>query len=217
MTDVRKVISQFNVQNLVSTSSGTTTNLLKTPEGDRPVFLNKIGFLDLDYPHVFSGISSNLACADLATVRANSNFQILGGAYFNASVILDPSVLDFRHILIKAVIGSTATWQLPDPGPIITYLKNTFGAENITAGLMWSLIIMNDSATTDDLTLQINTPLNTFSSVIPNGFVVSGSSWVFTVNGKSSSGNIKTTNTLRFLLKNVTPGFEVIEYYMTGG
>lgn len=200
MTDVRKVISQFN-----HPSPLTGSNFVKSPEGDRTVFYNRLGFLETDYPPVLSTVKEAVV-ANADAAKQNANAHILSGNYFSAGdITLQPSDFDFRRFIIRVSgQGATRTWTFPDPATTITYLKNAFGRENIVAGLCWSVCFFNDNGGGIGITLRINAPPGD-QTVTTYGFQ-GGPPYTRNVNAKTST-------TIHFILTNVADTTESITYY----
>lgn len=200
MTDVRKVISQFNHPSPI-----TGSNFVKSPEGDRTVFYNRLGFLETDYPLVKSTVKEAIV-GNADAAKQNANAHILSGNYFSAGdITLQPSDFDFRRFIIR-VSGQAAvrTWTFPDPATTINYLKTAFGRENIVAGLCWAVHFFNDNGAGVGITLRVTVPGGT-QAVQTYGFNGAGP---FT-----RDVNAKTSTTIYFILTNVADTFEAITYY----
>lgn len=200
MTDIRKVLSPLATPSLVG-----TTNFVKAPESDRPVYYNRAGFLDTDFHPVLSGVKET-AVTSVAEARLASGSQIVSGTYFSAgNVTLDPSVLDLRKLMIRVDSQAAArTWTFPTPADLVTYLKSQFGPENIVAGLTWNIIFNNDNGGGFGIVLRVTTPLAP-QTVTTYGFTGAGPF--------DRTVNAKTTTKVYFVLNNVTPGSESVAYY----
>lgn len=209
MTDVRKVISQ------VGATSGmvNSTNFLKPPESDRPVFYNALGHIDTDLPLLRSTIRA-ITVADAASARTNANAAILAGVYFATSTTLQPSDVDLNRQLIRAVGGAgNTTLVFPNPGGaagLIPYLKQKYGADKILPGLWWEFKFMNDQ-TVNNVTLRISDPGVGNGTVTTQGWDIS----VPAISTIALAGTtaFRNTVTIGVLLGNTTPGSESITWY----
>jgi hypothetical protein len=230
MADIRKVISPLSSPSLVHSSITVppfTVNYTKSPEGDRPVFLNRIGHLELDSPPLMSSVKINHLVQSAADSRAYSEYHILSsadGGYFGANGTLTASDLDIcRYIIVlNPGVGTAPTFTLPPPGGaggIITYLKNKYGAENIVCGLSWKIIFINDGTqASEDVYIHILTPPAAGTGTNQCfGFDKAGLATYAQVYlpGQTGGAVPPTSGTIHFVLTNVTPGSEQITYYLT--
>lgn len=209
MTDIRKVISPLN-------GPSTTVGNTKTPEGDRPVFYNRSGQLDLDQPFIYSTIKTNNLVANAATsLNSAASFQILGGTFYSSTNTLNACDFDPYHFLIRCVPGAAIVLTFPDPGGaagIIPYLKSKYGAENITDGMMWRIRFINDVVTAGrNVTLRLVTPGAGNGSIATVGIQPVGGNWDDVMNAQNTSPNSNSSQFV-ILLTNVTPGSEAITW-----
>lgn len=203
MTSVRDVITQFNTGNMLSAA-----NQAKNPDSDQYVFYNRAGFLDTDVPPMLSSIRETVVTNE-AGLRLNGDSQILASQaatdYFSTNTTLLPLAVDPRRLLIRAS-GQSANHVLTLPGPtvLLQYLKNYYGAENITAGTCWKVIFLNDNgAAAPGFTMTLRLPVVVAPEVVL--------SFGFTAGDRVIAQ--KTSCELLFMIRSVTPGSESVAYY----
>lgn len=227
MTDVRKVVSSLNTPTLLS-----TTNIVKTPEGDRPVFYDKMGFLNTDYPAVLSGVRPaltgtgtsrtavrNISYTQVMGNTAGNNFLNNGQIHGAADGPLDPVCFDpRRRFLVVTPNGEPKTSNPPHPGGVqgmggisagvnqgegfIPYLKECFGPDNIVPGLMWTITLINDGAFA--FTFSVTAPGAAEGTVTRVGFGSGGTDIVLPAKDAMGSSSVDLT----IVVTGVTPGAE---------
>lgn len=199
--DIRKVISPLNAP----TFSATT---LKVPEGDRPVYYTKTGFLDSEHPLICSSVSFTNGITTAAGSQAVSNNQILRGNYFGTTGTFTASDLDPRRDkIIASGVSGTNTMSFPTPTVHIAYLKQMYGPENILPGLKWKIQFINDTGGSGNLWV-----LSFPQTQTCYGFGSTGSA-TYDLKLDGGDGNSKNSGSIEFLITNVKPGSEAITYF----
>lgn len=138
------------------------------PESDRVVRYSPNGHLSLRNGTNLTGFRFFGSALDLETARANSDYQILSGNYFNADLTLEPFLIDPRRymISIRTAMGANRVWTLPSPANLIAYLKEVYGRAEIKPGFGWTVRLANDNG--DIL------PTFTVTVTIPADYVIYG-------------------------------------------
>lgn len=216
MADLRKVISPLNVPQYT-----TGTSKVLPPEGDKYVFYSNSGFLTTDFPPMLGGVSLNVNVNSSDAAKAASNTPILRGTFYSTNNnTLNPSDIDPRRLIIMgAGIGGDCYINFPNPGGaggLIPYLKQAYGADNITPGLCWTITFINDTGgAANRLILQINAPGAGQGTVFPYNFIVNGAVSTTSILGSASGAaadGYKNSRQVTFIIISTTTGAESMCY-----
>lgn len=211
MADVRKVISPLN-----TTTLSSVTNFCQTPEGDRPVFLNKVGLLETNYPPVQGACKSNQAITTAALSASNTFTHFVGGTFYSTTNALFPSndLTPYRRLInASGAPGGAFTLTFPTPNAHLIYLKNLLGPENVVPGLKWEVDFMNSTA--QDMNLTIQVPGAGFGTVTCIGWQGAGP-FTVEIQAVANANRIQTcSGRVMFMIGSTTPGAENIIYWFT--
>lgn len=208
MTDIPKVITTLTPVRLnsddISTNSRTYS---KSPESDRPIFLNTNGFVETHLPPIRGGFQLVTNCGTLDNVQRYSSLATaLTGSYFTAADLnpIDPSALGPQiTILINNQAGAVRTWTFPTLTQMATYLRGAY-PDLYRPGLYWEITFINHS-TTNNLILSIPAAI----AVNPQSYRIWGLAGTTT---KTVGPN--TSTTVGFLVEGTQPGSEKFSFFI---
>jgi len=173
----------------------SSTNIFGPPKTGLPLYYNEAGFVTSRTGHMIHSMvaSQPVTAADLRAATTSQNIQ---GAYLDATLNPVDTTLFFPDRIIIAFAPSAArSWTLSAPANFIADLKKYYGAQNITAGLYWTITVINSSNTFDLTIIGAN---NSTNFVLTHN---AATNWV--------------SCTMRFYVTNVTPGAEAVTVFIT--
>lgn len=135
-------------------TTNITTNKFGPPKSGQPVYLTESGFIANRSAPILWAVTHNNPVT-VADIRATATDAYNGGAYFDATITLDPAVLYPDRRLTLITTTAARVWTLPTAANFIQDLKDYYGYENITAGLWYEMTLANASLTAAN-TLTIN-------------------------------------------------------------
>lgn len=206
MTDIPKVITTLvPVRTNSEDWTSNSRTYSKSPESDRPVFVNTNGFLETHLPCIRGGFQLVNNSNDVSgTLRNTSLMAALTGDYLNsADVTLDPSLIgpQITYLICWQYIGNR-TWTFPTVTNLCKYLRTTY-PDLYRPGLFWTINFVNNTETRT-LTLDIPDAVNP-QSVRRWGMA------------GATTRTLPTNSSLKvsFLVEGTTPGSEKLSYFVT--